>query len=76
VVVHDFNPSTWEVERHRQISEFKASLVYKTDSRTVRAVTHDNNNNNNNNQKPVPKMTTNKQKPQKEKQNSGRPCMA
>jgi hypothetical protein len=36
VVVHTFNPSTWEAEagRGRQISEFQASLVYKVSSRT------------------------------------------
>jgi hypothetical protein len=32
VVVHAFNPSTWEVEAGR-ISEFKASLVYRVSSR-------------------------------------------
>jgi hypothetical protein len=37
VVVHAFNPSTWEAEA-RQISEFKASLVYKVSSRTARAI--------------------------------------
>ena len=36
VVAHTFNPSTWEADR--QISEFKASLVYKVGSRTARAV--------------------------------------
>jgi hypothetical protein len=34
VVAHAFNPSIWEA---RQISEFKASLVYRVSSRTVRA---------------------------------------
>jgi hypothetical protein len=33
VVVHDFNPSTWESE----ISEFKANLVYRVSSRPARA---------------------------------------
>ena len=33
VVVHAFNPS-----RGRQISEFKASLVYRVSSRTARAI--------------------------------------
>jgi hypothetical protein len=37
VVVHSFNPSTWEAEA-RQIFEFEASLVYKVSSRTARAV--------------------------------------
>jgi hypothetical protein len=36
VVVHAFDPSTWEAEA-RQISEFEASLVYKVSSRTARA---------------------------------------
>jgi hypothetical protein len=34
MVAHTFNPSTWEAE----ISEFKASLVYRVSSRTARAV--------------------------------------
>jgi hypothetical protein len=34
VVAHTFSPSTWKAE---QISEFKASLVYKVSSRTARA---------------------------------------
>jgi hypothetical protein len=37
VVAHAFNPSTWEAERGRRISEFKAILVYKVSSRTARA---------------------------------------
>jgi hypothetical protein len=38
VVAHAFNPSTWKAEgRGRQISEFKASLVYRVSSRTARA---------------------------------------
>ena len=37
VVVHAFNPSTWEAEAGR-LSEFQASLVYKVSSRTVRAI--------------------------------------
>jgi hypothetical protein len=36
VVVHAFNPSTWEAEAVR-FQEFKASLVYKVSSRTARA---------------------------------------
>ena len=45
VMVHAFNPSTWEAEREaerqrqrqRQVnSEFEASLVYRVSSRTVR----------------------------------------
>ena len=36
VVVHIFNPRTQEAES-RQISEFKASLVYRGSSRTARA---------------------------------------
>jgi hypothetical protein len=38
LVAHTFNPSTWEAEAGRQISEFKASLVYKVSSRTARAI--------------------------------------
>jgi hypothetical protein len=37
VVVHAFNPSTLG-GRGRQISEFKASLVYRVSSRTARAI--------------------------------------
>ena len=37
VVVHAFNPRTQE-GRGRQISEFKANLVYKVSFRTARAV--------------------------------------
>jgi hypothetical protein len=36
VVVHAFNPSTWEAEAGRSL-EFKASLVYRVSSRTARA---------------------------------------
>jgi hypothetical protein len=36
-VAHAFNPSSWG-GRGRQISEFKASLVYKVSSRTARAI--------------------------------------
>jgi hypothetical protein len=36
-VAHAFNPSTWEADRGRRMSEFKASLVYKVSSRTARA---------------------------------------
>jgi hypothetical protein len=35
VVVHIFNPSTWEAET---VSEFEASLVYSVSSRTARAI--------------------------------------
>jgi hypothetical protein len=35
VVAHAFNPSTWEAEAGRQISEFMDSLVYKKRSRTA-----------------------------------------
>ena len=38
MVVHTFNPSTWEAETGRFLSEFKASLVYKVSSRTARAI--------------------------------------
>jgi hypothetical protein len=38
VAVHAFNPSTWEAETGRQISEFKAILVYGVSSRTARAI--------------------------------------
>ena len=34
MVVHAFNPSTWEAEAGR--SEFKASLVYRISFRTAR----------------------------------------
>jgi hypothetical protein len=37
VGVYTFNPSTWEAEAGRQISEFEASLVYKVSSRTASA---------------------------------------
>jgi hypothetical protein len=37
VVVHAFNPSTWEAEAGRWISKFKASLIYRVSSRTARA---------------------------------------
>jgi hypothetical protein len=37
VVAYAFNPST-PGGRGRQISEFKASLVYKVSSRTARAI--------------------------------------
>jgi hypothetical protein len=37
VAAHAFNPSTAR-GRGRQISEFKASLVYKVSSRTARAI--------------------------------------
>jgi hypothetical protein len=44
MVVHAFNPSTWEAEAGRSLSlsfawssEFEASLVYKVSSRTARA---------------------------------------
>jgi hypothetical protein len=36
MVVHAFNPSTWEAEA--EISEFVASLVYKVSSRIARAI--------------------------------------
>jgi hypothetical protein len=45
-----FNPSTWR-GRSRQISEFKASLVYKVSSRTAWAIQRN----------PVSKNQTNKQ---------------
>ena len=38
VVVHAFNPSTWEAERGRPL-EFKASLVYRSSSRTAQGYT-------------------------------------
>jgi hypothetical protein len=50
VVAHAFNPSTWEAEAGRQISEFEASLVYRVSSRTARVIQRNpvwkNNNNN------------------------------
>jgi hypothetical protein len=36
VVVHAFNPITWEAEAGKFL-EFEASLVYKVSSRTARA---------------------------------------
>ena len=39
MVAHTFNPSTGG--RGRQISEFKASLVYRVSSRTVRDTQRD-----------------------------------
>jgi hypothetical protein len=56
VVAHAFNPSTWEAEAGRQVSEFEASLVYKVSSRTTRATQRN----------PVSKKTT-KKKTQKVK---------
>jgi hypothetical protein len=38
VVAQAFNPSTREAETGRQISEFRASPVYKVSSRTARAI--------------------------------------
>jgi hypothetical protein len=59
VVVHAFNPSTWETEtggRDRQISEFKVSLVYKVSSRTARGIQRN----------PVSKKKKKKKKPHKD----------
>ena len=64
MVVHVFNPSTWEAEAGR-FFEFEASLVYKVSSRTAIATQRNpvsktnkqtkkqnkTNNNNNNNKK-------------------------
>ena len=36
VVVHGFNPSTWEAKAG-DLCEFKASLVYRMSSRTAKA---------------------------------------
>jgi hypothetical protein len=48
MVVHAFNPSTWEAEA----GEFEASLVYRVSSRTAKATQRNpvskNQNNNNN----------------------------
>ena len=41
VIVHAFNPSTWEAEAG-DLSEFKAGLVYKVGSRTVRTIAQKN----------------------------------
>jgi hypothetical protein len=61
VVVHAFNPSTWEAKAGR-ISEFKASLVYKVSSRTARDIQRNPvSKNQNQNQK----QTKQKQKPTK-----------
>jgi hypothetical protein len=35
-VEHAFNPSSWEAEAGRQISEFEASLVYRVISKTAK----------------------------------------
>ena len=40
MVVHAFNPSTWEA-RGRRISEFEDSLVYRVSSRSARAIQRD-----------------------------------
>jgi hypothetical protein len=40
VVVHAFNPSTWEAEAGGSF-EFEANLVYKVSSRTARAIQRD-----------------------------------
>jgi hypothetical protein len=57
MVAHAFNPSIWEVERGRQISESEASLVYRVSSRTARAIQRNpaskNQNQNQNKQKNV-----------------------
>jgi hypothetical protein len=37
MVAHAFNPSTWSGGRGRRISEFEASLVYRSSSRIARA---------------------------------------
>ena len=37
VVAHTFNPSTWEAERGRRVSEIEASLFYRVNFRTARA---------------------------------------
>ena len=37
MVVHTFNPSTWEAEEGADFCEFKASLVYRVSSRTAKA---------------------------------------
>jgi hypothetical protein len=37
VVAHAFNPSTWEAEAGRFLSEFEVSLVYRVSSRAARA---------------------------------------
>ena len=60
MVVHPFNPSTWDAGRSRQISQFYASLVYSLSSRTARATlrNHVSRNKTKNKQ-------TNKKKPQR-----------
>ena len=40
--MHAFGHNTWEAEGQVDLFEFKASLVYKASSRTVRAVTQRN----------------------------------
>jgi hypothetical protein len=57
VVVHTFNPSTWETGRW--ISKFQASLVYTVGSRTARAT---QSNPVSKNQKTNKTQETNKQK--------------
>jgi hypothetical protein len=57
MVTNAFNPSTWEAERGRWISEFEASLIYKVSSRTARATQRN----------PVLKNQKNKKKTKKNK---------
>jgi hypothetical protein len=61
--VHAFKPSTWEAEG-RQISEFKASLVYKVSSKTARTIQR-NPVSKNQNQNPKPKTPKPKKKKKK-----------
>ena len=37
LVIHAFSPSTWEANKGGQMSEFKASLIYRESSRSARA---------------------------------------
>jgi hypothetical protein len=67
MVVHAFNPSTWE-GRGRRISEFEASLVYNVSSRTARAIQR------NPVSKPHPKKTNKQTNKNKTKQKTKGGC--
>jgi hypothetical protein len=65
VMVHTFNPSTWQRGRGRQISLFKASLVYRVSSRTARAIQRN----------PVSKNQKPKTKPKQSKRKAENHCL-
>ena len=64
-MAHTFNPSTWEADAVRSLSEFEASLVYRASSRTARAVTQRNPISINQTNKQTKEPRKNKQKEQK-----------